>query len=211
MSLLDAFKKKGETAVPDISGMVSAGMSDQDIIDSLKQQGYDNSVIRQALMAKGTQQQQAQQTQTPQVMQPIQQVQQQAIDQAVQQPAKQDQSKAAMSEESLDTIQAILEQIIEEKWKASSSEVEFLKNSVKKVDDFSHSISEQLDKLSQRVDTIQNMMIGKTEEYNKALMDVNVELEAFNKVIDKLVPAMSDSIKELRDLISNFKSQNPSA
>jgi len=208
MSLLDAFKKKGETNVPDISGMVSAGMSDQDIIDSLKQQGYDNSVIRQALMAKSAPQQQTQQQSTTQV---AQQVPQQQIEESTQQPAKQDQPKGAINEETLDTIQAILEQIIEEKWKASSSEMEFLKNNLKRVDDFSHSVLEQLDKLSQRVDAIQNVMIGKTEEYNKALMDVNVELEAFNKVIDKLVPAMSDSIKELRDLISDFKSQKPSA
>ncbi len=208
MSLLDAFKKKGETNVPDISGMVSAGMSDQDIIDSLKQQGYDNSVIRQALMAKSAPQQQTQQQSTTQV---AQQVPQQQIEESTQQPAKQDQPKGAINEETLDTIQAILEQIIEEKWKTSSSEMEFLKNNLKRVDDFSHSVLEQLDKLSQRVDAIQNVMIGKTEEYNKALMDVNVELEAFNKVIDKLVPAMSDSIKELRDLISDFKSQKPSA
>ncbi|MGC8681904.1 MAG: hypothetical protein ACP5RE_02270 [Candidatus Acidifodinimicrobium sp.] len=209
MSLLDAFKKKGETNVPDISGMVSAGMSDQDIIDSLKQQGYDNSVIRQALMAKSAPQQQTQQQSTTQVAQ--QAPQQQIEESTQQQSAKQDQPKGAINEETLDTIQAILEQIIEEKWKTSSSEIEFLKNNLKRVDDFSHSVLEQLDKLSQRVDAIQNVMIGKTEEYNKALMDVNVELEAFNKVIDKLVPAMSDSIKELRDLISDFKSQKPGA
>ncbi|MEM3190870.1 MAG: hypothetical protein QW292_02005 [Candidatus Parvarchaeota archaeon] len=209
MSLLDAFKKKNETNVPDVSGMASAGMSDQDIIDSLKQQGYDNSVIRQALMAKDSKQQAAVQTAPSQ---PIQAAPQQPPADvspiSVPQP-KQDQPKGSLSEETLDTIQAILEQIIEEKWKASSSEIEFLKNSVKKADDFAHAVSEQLDKLSQRVDTIQNMMMGKTEEYNKALMDVNVELEAFNKVIDKLVPAMSDSIKELRDLISDFKTQKP--
>ncbi|MGC8516700.1 MAG: hypothetical protein ACP5MT_02285 [Candidatus Acidifodinimicrobium sp.] len=209
MSLLDAFKKKGETNVPDISGMVSAGMSDQDIIDSLKQQGYDNSVIRQALMAKSAPQQQTQQQSTTQVAQ--QAPQQQIEESTQQQSAKQDQPKGAINEETLDTIQAILEQIIEEKWKTSSSEIEFLKNNLKRVDDFSHSVLEQLGKLSQRVDAIQNVMIGKTEEYNKALMDVNVELEAFNKVIDKLVPAMSDSIKELRDLISDFKSQKPGA
>lgn len=209
MSLLDAFKKKGETSAPDVSGMASVGMSDQDIIDSLKQQGYDNSVIRQALMMKDSAQQAAQQS--PAQPPPAQTIQQPADTAAVQPvQAKQDHSKEALSEETLDTIQAILEQIIEEKWKVSSSEMEFLKNSVKKVDDFAHAVSEQLDKLSQRVDAIQNMMIGKTEEYNKALMDVNVELEAFNKVIDKLVPAMSDSIKELRDLIGDFTSQKPS-
>ena len=50
-------------------------------------------------------------------------------------------------------------------------------------------------------------MLGKTEEYNKTISDVNVELKAFEKVIDRLVPTISDSIKELRDLIDGLKKQ----
>ena len=56
-----------------------------------------------------------------------------------------------------------------------------------------------------RIDGIQNVMLGKTEEYNKTLSDVNVELQAFEKVIDRLIPTISDSIKELRDLIDDLK------
>ena len=51
-------------------------------------------------------------------------------------------------------------------------------------------------------------MVGKTEEYNKTLSDVNIELQAFEKVIDRLVPTISDSIKELRDLIEGLKSSS---
>ena len=57
------------------------------------------------------------------------------------------------------------------------------------------------------IDSIQNTMVGKTEEYNKTISDVNVELQAFEKVIDRLIPAISDSIKELRDLIDDLKTQ----
>ena len=68
--------------------------------------------------------------------------------------------------------------------------------------------NEKLEKLSQRIDSIQNTMVGKTEEYNKTISDVNVELQAFEKVIDRLIPSISDSIKELRDLIDDLKNKD---
>jgi prefoldin subunit 5 len=66
-------------------------------------------------------------------------------------------------------------------------------------------IKDNIEKLNQRIDSIQNTMVGKTEEYNKTISDVNVELQAFEKVIDRLIPAISDSIKELRDLVDDLK------
>ena len=49
MNLMNAFKKKDENDVPDVSSMINSGMSQQDIIDSLRQQGYDISIIGVAL------------------------------------------------------------------------------------------------------------------------------------------------------------------
>ena len=50
MSLIDAFRKKEPADVPDVSDMVKNGMSDQDIIESLRQQGYDSTAIKNALI-----------------------------------------------------------------------------------------------------------------------------------------------------------------
>lgn len=201
MSLLDSLKKKSPEEIPDISDMVKQGMSQQDIIDNLKQQGYSNTAIRIALVNASKNQDAPKQninTQTSQQTSTAQQIPQIS-------PQEQPQ-QGKLSEETIDTIQAILEQIIEEKWKAATADIELLKNETKRAMDSTHMLSEQIDKLNQRIDDIQNTMIGKTNEYNKALTDVNIELEAFNKIIDKLIPAFSDSIKELRDLIEQFKS-----
>jgi len=210
MNLINAFKKKDENDIPDVSSMLNNGMSQQDIIDSLRQQGYDSTAIKNALLnafknnaAKQTTQQPSQQMQQPE---PIQRTQ------SIQQPSFQEsehsyESTNTISNQNLESIQQILEQIINEKWKSSATELNSLRSSVNINTNSIENIKDNLEKLNQRIDSIQNTMIGKTEEYNKTISDVNVELQAFEKVIDRLIPAISDSIKELRDLIDDLKTQ----
>ncbi len=209
MNLMNAFKKKDENDVPDVSSMLNNGMSQQDIIDSLRQQGYDSTAIKNALLNafKSNTGKQA-------VQQPVQQTQQEPIQriQNIQQPSIQEsnqnyESSNTMSNQNLESIQQILEQIINEKWKNSATELNSLRSSVNINTNSIENIKDNLEKLNQRIDSIQNTMVGKTEEYNKTISDVNVELQAFEKVIDRLIPAISDSIKELRDLIDDLKTQ----
>lgn len=208
MSLLDAFKKKEPGEVPDVTDMVKSGMSDQDIIESLRQQGYDSTAIKNALInASGVAQSQA----TPKQPQPFT-ASQEPI-QSSQPPttpsfsfSKEESPKSdKMSDQTLDTIQQVLEQIIEEKWHSASSDLNSVRTGVKTNSADIKTVNDRLSRLGQRIDSIQNTMLGKTEEYNKTMADVNVELQAFEKVIDRLVPTISDSIKELRDLIDELK------
>ncbi len=225
MSLLDAFKKKDDSDVPDVSSMVKSGMSEQDIIDNLRQQGYDSTAIKNALVsasqANNQSGQQAAQPQPRQVQPPMQNFTSFQRDDAPapmpvstmpmqqMQPVRQDNSKqsgqSGLSEQALDTIQQVLEQIIEEKWETSSADLNVVKTGLKNTSVNLDTMRDQMNKLGQRIDGIQNVMLGKTEEYNKTLSDVNVELQAFEKVIDRLIPTISDSIKELRDLIDDLK------
>ncbi len=211
MNLMNAFKKKDED-LPDVSGMLANGMSQQDIIDSLRQQGYDSTTIKDALV--NALRNQAPQTSTaPQAAEPVRQEQPIQRAQPLQQPVMQERPANQFSNaqnssgQNIDNIQQILEQIIDEKWKSSASELNSLRSGMNINSTSIENIKDQIDKLNQRIDSIQNTMVGKTEEYNKTISDVNVELQAFEKVIDRLVPAISDSIKELRDLIEGLKPQ----
>ncbi len=225
MSLLDTFRKKENMEVPDVSSMIANGMSEQDIIDTLRQQGYDSTAIKEALLKgieKEPQQPQEANQQAPQQMTRIADIptikpsgmpQTSTISsgasiypQPVQKSAEQAQQKP-MNDETLETIQQVLEQIIEEKWRSSAGDINTMKTAIRSNSNSVTDISEKIDKLNQRIDSVQNIMLGKTEEYNKTISDVNVELKAFEKVIDRLVPTISDSIKELRDLIDGLKKQ----
>ncbi|EEZ93003.1 MAG: hypothetical protein BJBARM4_0391 [Candidatus Parvarchaeum acidiphilum ARMAN-4] len=203
MNLMNAFKKK-EDDIPDISSMLSNGMSQQDIIDSLRQQGYDSTAIKEALIngLRSNNGQQNQQNEAP--AQPVQRIQ---PSQPVIQSSKPqyENTQNSINNQNLESIQQILEQIINEKWKNSASELNSLRSSLNINTNSIETIKDNIEKLNQRIDSIQNTMVGKTEEYNKTISDVNVELQAFEKVIDRLIPAISDSIKELRDLVDDLK------
>jgi chromosome segregation ATPase len=208
MKLMNAFNKKDESEIPDVSGMLNSGMSQQDIIDNLRQQGYDSTAIKNALVtALKSGGRPAQQMQPAAQEVPVQGMQ------TFQRPSMQEsmsslnQDQQGMSGQTLENIQQILEQIIDEKWKSAASELNSLRSNENINSNSIETIKDQIEKLGQRIDSIQNTMIGKTEEYNKTISDVNVELQAFEKVIDRLVPAISDSIKELRDLIDDLKPQ----
>ncbi len=210
MNLMNAFKKKDETDVPDVSEMLNNGVSQQEIIDNLRQQGYDSTAIKNALLnALKNNSQNKQETPQPAQEQPMpDQIQQFQPSMSVREtPTPQKSDSTGMNEQMLENVQQILEQIIEEKWKNSSTELNSLRSSININSNSIENIKDQIEKLSQRIDNIQNTMVGKTEEYNKTISDVNVELQAFEKVIDRLVPAISDSIKELRDLIDGLKKQ----
>ncbi len=226
MSLMDAFKKKDASSdVPDVSEMLKSGMSEQDIIDSLRQQGYDSTSIKDALVRATTanddaaEQTTGQNTRAPQPSQTPQD--QFAMEEPEPSPPPQHfslppikfstpssgkgGSSTGMSDQALDTIQQVLEQIIEEKWQAAASDIAAIKSGLKSTNSNVDMIDQKIEKLGQRIDGIQNVMLGKTEDYNKTMSDVNIELQAFEKVIDRLVPTISDSIKELRDLVDEMK------
>ena len=133
MNLMNAFKKKDENDVPDISSMLNNGMSQQDIIDSLRQQGYDSTTIKNALL-NAFKSNAGKQT----AQQPIQQMQEEPVQrvQNIQQPSIQENRQTyennnnTISNQNLESIQQILEQIINEKWKSSATELNSLRSSV---------------------------------------------------------------------------------
>ena len=45
-------------------------------------------------------------------------------------------------------------------------------------------------------------MIGKVDEYNKSLGDVNVEIQAMGKVFQKLIPEFTENVKKLSETVN---------
>jgi uncharacterized protein YukE len=177
--------------LPDITDLINKGYSYQQIIDELRKRGYDDDTIKEVLIknAAALKFTQAAQTQMPPASQP------QEI------PPQQSGQKPDIQE-----IQAILEQIIEEKWKNAYKDIDAIQDRIKSLAATTDNLTYRIDQISKRVDDLQTTLIGKNEEYNKAIKDVNIELQAFEKVLDKLIPAISDSVREMRDLVEELKS-----
>jgi hypothetical protein len=48
-----------------------------------------------------------------------------------------------------------------------------------------------------------NTVLGKkAEEFNQTMTDVDAEIKALDKALNKLIPALSDNISELKDIVS---------
>ncbi len=99
-------------------------------------------------------------------------------------------------------IEKIVESVLEEKSGKVKSELDNLtswkEDLTKQVEDF----KKQLDELNQKMNDTQNAMIGKVEEYNKSLGDVNVEIQAMGKVFQKLIPEFTENVKKLSETVN---------
>ncbi len=102
-------------------------------------------------------------------------------------------------------IEKITESIISEKWGKLSSE---LKNMM----EWKNELSKQLDSYKKKVEDLYNKlaqtqtaMIGKVDEYNKSIGDVNVEIQAMGKVFEKLIPEFTNNVKELSEIVKKHK------
>ncbi len=157
--------------LPDITDLINKGYSYQQIIDELRKRGYDDDTIKEVLIKNATALKfaQAAQTQTPPASQP-----------------QETQPQQSAQKPDIQEIQAILEQIIEEKWKNAYKDIDAIQDRIKSLAATTDNLAYRIDQISKRVDDLQTTLIGKNEEYNKAIKDVNIELQAFEKVLDKL-------------------------
>ena len=78
--------------------------------------------------------------------------------------------------------------------------------------DWKNELSKQLDSYKKKVEDLDNKlaqtqtaMIGKVDEYNKSIGDVNVEIQAMGKVFEKLIPEFTNNVKELSEIVKKHK------
>lgn len=173
--------------LPDITDLINKGYSYQQIIDELKKRGYDDNTIKEVLI-KNAAALKFNQSQT-------------TIPTTIEEEApKPQQTKIDIQE-----IQAILEQIIEEKWKNAYKDIDALQDKIKTMQASIDSLTFNLTQTNKRIDDIQSIVISKNEEFNKTMKDVNIELQALDKVIMELIPTLSSTIREMRDLVEQLK------
>ena len=102
-------------------------------------------------------------------------------------------------------IEKITESIISEKWDKINTEL-------KNMTEWKNELSKQLDSYKKKVEDLDNKlaqtqtaMIGKVDEYNKSIGDVNVEIQAMGKVFEKLIPEFTSNVKELSEIVKKHK------
>lgn len=117
----------------------------------------------------------------------------------------QQQGFSANTEVLVNELQRIMEEIIEEKWKGVDDKLTALEVWKAKLDEKTNSLFENVKQLNTRIDEFAGTIASRTEGYTRTIQDVNVQMEAMEKMMGKLVPSLAEEIKELRDVVEKVK------
>lgn len=109
----------------------------------------------------------------------------------------------------VEEMERILEEIVDERWKDVTAKFNELESSRVKGDTKLEELSKRVSELSGRIDEITSVVMGKVDEYKKTMDDVDIEIKALEKVMQKLVPSMAEQVKELKDVVVGLKGSKP--
>lgn len=171
------------TDVPlnDVISMQQQGLSNNQIIQTLQRQGYQQTQIYDALA----------QSEAKKSIEPMD------LGEGMTAPAKHPDTES------------IVEQIIEEKWTTLQKDIskinEWKDNITSRVDKVEQSAQD----LRADLEGLHKAIVNRIGEYDKTLVDVGTEIKAMEKVFQKVLPELTTNIQELSRITKNVKSEKP--
>lgn len=199
----------GTIPIKEVSSLKMSGLTNEQIINQLKANGYSFSQIRDALAQVETKES---------VMGPRPDMPS-AMPTGIASPFETGPRietvgaptggapimRAPKREDTVEEMERILEEIIREKWKEVQVELDRVTTWKNKMDNKITALESSMTELKNRIDAIFVQTSQKVEEYGHAMTDAKTEMQAMEKVMTKLIPALSDNIRELKDLVETGK------
>ncbi len=102
-------------------------------------------------------------------------------------------------------MQEIAEAIINEKWQELLSSVGNIAVWKEKVDTNIISIKQEIVRINERFDNLQNAVLGKIKEYDGDMKNVTTEMKALEKVFEKIIEPLTSNVKELNRITKEMK------
>jgi hypothetical protein len=107
--------------------------------------------------------------------------------------------------ETKENIEEMAEAIIDEKW-------EELVKSINKIIEWKDKIEGRLTKIEQDIQNVKenfsqlhSSVIGKINEYDKNIVNVGTEVKAMGKVFEKVLPTFTENVNELKRVVKDSK------
>jgi len=108
----------------------------------------------------------------------------------------------------LEDIHAIVEEVVEEKWK------DFIKNvgniavwKVRMADDLD-ATKQELVRTQRRLEELQVAVLGKVKDYNESIVEIGSDMKALENVFKKILEPLTENIKELKSVAQEFKGKH---
>jgi len=195
-------KKKEEVnaAVPPPQGlpvdqvmtMKEQGYADSQIISNLQSLGYNSSQINDSLTQANMTQQVPQQ---PIPEQPSPSPEYPAGYGEMHQPMRQ-QEAAPVTER----IEELAEAIIDEKWDELVKDINKIAEWKERTESRLNKIEQSLGDMKLGMESLHKSIVAKISDYDKNLGNVGVEIKAMEKVFQKILPSLTNSVSRLEGL-----------
>lgn len=189
--------------------MKQQGYTNNQIVQTLQSQGYNTSQIFDAINQAGLTSFQAVEPQQPETgMQDYgqgyeQQPYQQQSFQAFQAP-KEIQTPTSIDEE---RIQEVAEAIIDEKWDELAKDIKKVIEWKDKSEDRIAKLEQQIIDMRLSIDSLTKSMITKISGYDQNIVDVGTEIKAMEKVFQKVLPNLTESVNKLDRMTKGYREQ----
>ena len=196
-----------QSPIEQVLMMKQQGYTNNQIVQTLQSQGYNTNDIYDAINKAGLStfqavpEQEPMDTGMPDYGQGYEQPYQEPNYQSFQAP-KDIQPPASIDEE---RIQEVAEAVIDEKWE------EFAKD-IKKVIEWKERSEERISKIEQQVldlrmsiDSLTKSIMSKISAYDQNIVDVGTEVKAMEKVFQKVLPSLTESVNKLDRMTKGVK------
>ena len=105
----------------------------------------------------------------------------------------------------IDEVEALIESIIEEKWKNTLQRFGNLDVWRERVKTDVVSIKQELIRLEHRFENIEKAVIGKISQYDKNIVNIGNEMKVLEQVFQKIITPLTNNIKELSKITKDLK------
>ncbi len=108
---------------------------------------------------------------------------------------------------STEHIQELVESVINEKWVEFTQNIGDLVIWKEKVNTDLIAIKQEILRTQSRFENIQKAMLGRVEDYGKGITELGTEMKALEKVFEKILEPLTTNIKELTKITNELKSR----
>ena len=104
-----------------------------------------------------------------------------------------------------DEIQALVEQVVEEKWKEMMRSVGDINVFKARVGDDMEAVKQELLRTQKRLEDLQVAVLGKVREYNDSVLGIGNDMKALEEVFGKIMEPLVSNVKELGRITEELK------
>lgn len=102
-------------------------------------------------------------------------------------------------------IQALVEQIVEEKWREMMRDVGDVGVFKARVSDDLEAVKQELLRTQKRLEDLQVAVLGKVRDYSQSMQAVGSDIKALEQVLSKILQPLTSNVKELSRITEDLK------